>query len=77
MFDNIWVLQRDNGTIKMLTQPMKQFMSGTSGNRFPVKLGDTVELVGRRDEKDILVLEPDLAEIYDLYLSTEYDKGVL
>lgn len=77
MFDNIWVLQRDNGTIKMLTQPMLQFMSGTSGNRFPVKLGDTVELVGRRDENDVLVLEPDLAEIYDLYLSTEYNKGVL
>jgi len=75
MFNNIWVLQRDNGKIKMLTQPMKQYMSGTSGNRFPVQLGETIELVGSRDDNDDLILTPNLSDIFSLYLQSEYSIG--
>lgn len=74
MFNNNWALSRENGTIRMLTQPEKQYVCKTSGNSFPVRLGDVVEIVGRRDDDDRLVLEPNLSTIFDLYIESEYGE---
>ncbi len=74
MFNNIWALQRDNGTIDILTQPVKQYLAGTSGNRFPVELGEKISCVGRRDKENNLILEPNLSDIFNLYIESEYTK---